>query len=641
MKATGGESRYRHLPGTLGIVIKTLLCILCLVAILYVLGVAGLLGLYFYVQQYFGLMFALSLTVGFLIVPGAKASARDKLPWYDALFALISLIVSAYIVFIYPRASFNIGVLMPERIIMGGIMILLGLELSRRLFGWALVAVAIVLLLYARYTYLVPGILGGRGVSWQYLFTFLYLSSGGILGLVANVVFTMVLAFIFFGDVVFHTGGGKVITDFALAALGRFRGGPAKVAVVASSMFGTISGSPVANVLTTGTITIPLMKSIGYRPQVAGAIEAVASTGGLIMPPVMGAAAFVMAELLGISYAEVAIGAVIPAVFFYLGVFIQVDLVAARTGLKGLSREQLPSLRRVVSKGWAFAVPIVVLIYSLFILGIPAAKAAVYSAGAFLVVGAFRKETRAGLRKLLTVFESTGRLVVEMAAIAIIAGVAIGIIGITGVGITFSRALVELAGGNLFLLLLLTAVASMILGMGMNATATYIIVALLTAPALVQLGISELAAHMFVFYFGTMSMITPPICVAVYPASVLAGSPIMRTGFEAVKIGIIAYLAAFLFVLDPSLLLIGSPAEIALAAARGVIAVIFVGFAMQGYLFSPIGMLSRILTGLGAIALATPNSYIVNIIGAGVIAAVASWEWTRRRARRKAALSTD
>jgi TRAP transporter 4TM/12TM fusion protein len=482
---------------------------------------------------------------------------------------------------------------------------------------------------------LVPGILGGKGVSWRHLSTFLYLSTGGILGLVSHVVFTIVLGFIFFGQVALHTGGGQIITELAMAGMGRFRGGPAKVAVVASSMFGTISGSPVANVLTTGTLTIPMMIRTGYQPKVAGAIEAVASTGGIILPPVMGAAAFIIAEFLGISYPEVALAAVIPGILYYLSVFIQVDLEAAKTRLKGLPAQQLPSLKKALSKGWVFIIPVAILIYSLFILYLAPAKAAVYSAAAFFVVSAFRKDTRLTPGKLSALLEGTGRLTMEIAVIVIIAGIAIAVIGITGAGVTFSRALVQLSGGNVFVLLLLAAVSSTILGMGMNATATYIIVAILTAPALIQLGVEPLAAHLFVFYFGSLAMITPPVCVAVYPASVLAGSPVMRTGIEAVKIGIAAFIVPFVFALDPALLFMGSPTEILIAASKAVIGFAFLGVAIRGYLFSEIALLNRSLLVIGALGLLVPHMFIVNMAGLGLIIAIILWEWMARRASRR------
>jgi len=626
-------ARYRQLPGVLGIVARVMLSAMPVAGVLYILDVAGYLGKSFFGEQYFGLMFALSLTAGFLIVPATKETSRSRFPWYDAVFAILSLISGGYIVVFYPSAVYTLGIIMPDRVILGGILILAAIELCRRLYGWPLVTLGVVFLLYARFTYLVPGVLSGPGISWERLATSLYLHPSAILGVPSRVVFTIVLAFVLFGQVMFATGGGRSITDLALAMMGRFRGGPAKVAVVASSMFGTLSGSATANVLTTGQVTIPMMKETGYKPAVAGAIEAVASSGGQIMPPVMGSSAFLIAEFLEIPYPKVVIAALVPAILYYLAVFIQVDLEAAKSGIKGLPAHLLPPFKKVLTMGWVYIIPIVVLIYCLFILYLSPAKSALLSAACFFVVGAFRKETRLTPRSLMACLENTGRLTMEIGIIVAIAGILIGIVGITGVGITLSQVLVAISGGNIWVLLVLAAVASTILGMGMPVTATYIVLVILTAPALIQLGVLPLAAHLFVFYFGVLSFITPPVCVAVYPAAILAGSDVMRTGLQAVKIGIVAYIVPFLFAINQALLLMGSIGNIILTVSTSVLGFAFLAITIQGYLFRKLALMSRFLLGAGAVLLLWHN-WVGNIIGFGLIIVSLLWEWRASRAIR-------
>ncbi|HEY5572998.1 MAG TPA: TRAP transporter fused permease subunit, partial [Anaerolineales bacterium] len=398
---------------------------------------------------------------------------------------------------------------------------------------------------YAHYAFLFPGALYGQGVPWSRLVNYLYLDPNSLFGVALQVAATVVFSFVFFGQFLFSTGGGLYFTEGALALFGRYRGGPAKVSVVASSLFGTMSGSAVANVVVDGPITIPMMIRTGYRPEVAAAVEAVASTGGQIMPPVMGAAAFLMATFLGISYTQVALAALLPALLYYISLFIQVDLQAARYGLRGLSKEELPNFKHILSQGWLFLFPISVLVYVLFFTGLEAEVAGLYATGAVFLVSFLKKASRVTFRKLLIILEKTGESLLEIAVVSAVAGLIIGIVALTGLGFTFSRAVVSMAGGNFFLLLVLAAVAAGILGMGMTVTAAYILVVILVAPALVQLGIDPLTAHMFVFYFAVLSFLTPPVCLAVYAAAAIGGTNLLRTAFQAMRLAIVAYVVPF------------------------------------------------------------------------------------------------
>jgi len=627
---TNQPDKYRQLPGIQGIIVNIMLSALPVIGILYILDVAGYAGKTFYSEQYFGLMFTLAFTAGFLILPATKGASRSRLPWYDLVFALLALSAGSYIVFFYPSIIYSLGIIEPERVVLGTIMILVSIELCRRLFGWPLVVLCIGVLLYARFNYVIPGQMGGPGISSERLATSLYLYPTAILGIPARIVFTIVLAFILFGQVMFATGGGRAVTNLALATVGRYRGGPAKVAVIASSMFGTLSGSAAANVLTTGQVTIPMMKNTGYKPRVAAAIEAVASSGGLLMPPIMGAAAFLMAEFLGISYGKVVVAALVPAVLYYLAIFIHVDLEARKNGISGIPPHLLPQFRGVLSSGWTFIIPFAVLIYCLFIINLTPARSALYSTACFFVVSALRKETRLTFGSIRTCLENTGRFTLEMSIVVAIAGIIIGVVGLTGAGVSLSQVLIDLSSGSTAVLLVLAAVASIILGMGMPITATYIVVAVLIAPALVQLNIEPIAAHLFVLYFGVLSFVTPPVCVAVYPAAMLANSDVMRTGLTAVKLGIVAYIVPFLFVYNSGLLLKGNPGEIALAIITTAVGFSFLAVAIQGYLFRKLPVLNRISFSIGAILLLW-NNWISEIIGIAIIITLLLYEWRKRR----------
>jgi len=446
----------------------------------------------------------------------------------------------------------------------------------------------------------------------------------------------IVLAFILFGNMLFGVGGGAFLSDFSMSLFGRFRGGPAKMAVVASSLFGTVSGSAVANVATTGVMTIPLMKKIGYKPHLAGAIEAVASTGGQLMPPIMGAAAFIIAEFTGIPYTKVAIAALIPAILYYIGVFVQVDLEAGKAGLTGLPRDQLPPVRGSLRHSYLFVVPLVVLVYILFILYWPPGKAALAGALSILLVSFIRREIRSRPAWLLEALEKTGRNLLELAVIVAMAGLIIGVINFSGIGFIFPLILGQLAGANVYLLLLIIAGACIILGMGMPTVAVYILLGVLMGPALIQLGIDVLAAHLFILYFGTLSMVTPPICLAAFASAALAGADSMRTGYTSMRMAILAYPVPFLFVFFPALLLMGSPVETTLAVITAMIGSFLIGCAIVGYLFRNLSPQVRVLMTLAGISLLIPAStpyFIVGLLSdiVGVLLALPLlfWEWRR------------
>lgn len=585
----------------------------------------------FFKEQYLGLFLAMALGAVFLGVKPHPRAPIHRVPWYDWLLALGGLAVGLYVVVRYPTIAYRLGVLTWDKVALGALAIILVLEATRRLIGWVMVGLAGVFILYAKFAYLFPGLLYANGSSWERIAVYLYLDTNGLLGLPLAVTAGMVVAFIFFGQALYAVGGDRFLTDLAMVAMGRYRGGPAKVSVVASCLFGTVSGSAVSNVVVDGPITIPMMKRTGYAPHVAAAIEAVASTGGQIMPPVMGVAAFLIAEFLAVPYSQVVLAALIPALLYYLALFIQVDLEAAKHSLLGLPGSQLPRFGPVMRRGWSFLIPLLVLTYTLMIAVWQPGKAGTAAVIATLVVGAFQREDRLTLAKLLTAIEETGRVLLDIVAITAVAGFVIGVLQLSGLGFKFSLILVNLAGGNTLALLVLTAVVCIILGMGMPTTIIYVMLAVLVGPALIQLGVAPLGAHFFLFYFGMLSMITPPVCLATYAAASIGRADFMKTGWTGMRLGIVAYVVPFIFAYHPALLLKGSAVGIALAVGTAVIGVILLGIGCAGYMFGPMGWAKRAWSSLAGLLLMPPPSnwlwVVANLVGLALGLLLVLVEW--------------
>lgn len=607
------------------------------IAVIFILDIPlYLIGTSLFNQQYMALFWCLVTALIFLTTPASKKAPATGPKWYDLLLAGLTLLVGFYVTILYYQILLGLGTPTVLQVIVGCLAVLLVLESVRRVAGWPIVIIVFLFILYAKFGNLVPGILHTKGLSWLRLLSQLYLGADFMLGIPLKVACLMVFGFIFFGQVIFQTGGGEFLIKLAQSLMGRYRGGPAKVAVLASTFFGSISGSAVANVAATGMVTIPLMKRSGYSPIYAGAIEATASTGGQIMPPVMGAAAFVIAEFLGISYPMVVVAAIVPALLYYLGAYLQIDLQAASSGLKGLPREEIPSLKETMRHGWVFAIPLVVLIITLFVLFMPPGAAALYSIATIVVVTFLKKETRRAWSwsKLLSILQRTSRSMFELTAICAAAGFVVGIVGYTGLGLSLSRVLTEASGGSLLLLAVLTAVASTILGMGMPTTAAYILLAVLAAPALVSLGIEPILAHLFVFYFGTLSMLTPPVCLSAYTAASIAEAPQMPLAFRAMRLAIAGYIVPFIFLYNPGLAFIGSMGEIIPAILFTVIAITLFAFGIEGYLLRKLKWLERILCVIAAIAIVIP-SWSSRLLGLAMVVPLLLIQFMRRPERKE------
>jgi TRAP transporter 4TM/12TM fusion protein len=565
-------------------------------------------------EQYLGLFLGLGLAPVFICMRAGPRAPVDRVPWYDWLCAATALVAGLYVAVFYPTIAYTLGIITWDKLLLGVVTVLLVLESVRRVAGWALMWIAVVCLLYAKFAWLLPGIFYAKGSSWERIAVYLYLDTNGILGIPLAVTANIVVAFIFFGQALYAVGGDRFLTDLAQAAMGRYRGGAAKMAVVSSTLYGTVSGSAVANVVVDGAVTIPMMKRAGYPPHIAAAIEAVASNGGQIMPPVMGAAAFLMAEYLSIPYGQVALAAAIPACLYYLALFVQVDLEAAKHGLSGLPREQIPRLGPVMRLGWVFLAPLGVLMYTLMLAGWEAGQAGMLAVGVTLLVGSLQKQTRPTWSKLVAMLESTGRTMLELVAIVTLAGVVIGTLQLSGFTSKLPIVLVGMAGGSTFLLLVLTAVVSILLGMSLPTTVVYVTLAVLVGPALAQLGIVPLAAHLFLFYFGMLSLITPPDCLATYAAAAIAKADFWRTGWTGMRLGIVAYIVPFIFVYHPALILEGAMLEIVATVFTASVGVVLLGIACAGYLFRPLGWPRRLWGMAAGMLLVLPPQTFVSVV---------------------------
>jgi TRAP transporter 4TM/12TM fusion protein len=529
---------------------------------------------------------AFSLVLSFLLFPARTGRTPDRIPWSDLGLAALSLACLGYVFVYYGYVTTRFPTahpLSPADMVVGTVATLLVIEATRRTLGAALSVLALAFIVYGVAGPWLPGVLRHKGLSWEILIDQTFFTSEGIFGIPLGVAGSYVILFIVFGAFLEKSGAGQFFMNFANAIAGGSRGGPGKVAVVSSSLFGTISGSAVANVMVDGWLTIPMMKRTGFKPEAAAAIEAVASTGGQIMPPVMGAASFVMAEFLGVPYSHIMLAAAIPALFYYGALFAAIHFNAARTGLQGIPRHELPDLRAILRLQGHLLVPVVV-IFVLLLQGYTATYAAIVSTASVLVVSWLRATTRITLPKAIEALRDGAFQTVPVAMATAAAGIMIGIILQTGLAIRFTSFLVDMAGGALIVALLITMVAAVILGTALPTTPAYIMLAALLIPALIKLGVPPLAAHMFAFYFGCLSSVTPPECLAVYAAASISRCSVWGAGWQAVKFASAGFIVPFFFVYSPALLFEGPWVEIGRAVVTGTIGVIALAAALEGYL---------------------------------------------------------
>jgi TRAP transporter 4TM/12TM fusion protein len=568
----------------------------------------------------------------------SRGSAARALDW---IAAALSLLICGWIAAFYERLTGEVAMMPPEGIIGSAILILLVLEASRRISGLGFVGIILAMAVYIFVSPHFPGAFQTRPVSPDRLLVYLGLDTNGIISAILQVAVIVVIPFTILGQVLARTGGADFFSDIAMSAMGRYRGGAGKIAVVGSGLFGMISGSAVSNVLAVGIVTIPTMIRSGFSPYRAAAIESVGSTGGQLMPPVMGASAFIMAEFLQVSYGTVCIAAAIPALLYYACLFFHVDLEAAKQRIGAAAVADAPGIGEVLRSGWHFLVPITFLIAALIypeVFQLTPEKVAIVATGMLLLfslVFGYRGK-RATIGQVLKAVIDTGRVSLDIILIGAAAGVMVGIMSISGLAFGMTLQLVALSGDNIFLLLLLIAVLAFLLGIGLPTVSVYILTATLLAPALIKLGVTPMAAHMFVMYNGILSMITPPVAFAAYAAANIARTDGWTTGWIACLVGWSTFLLPFLFVLTPSLLMDGSASEIVFNLARVLFGIYLGTTAVVGYALAPLPRPARVLYGLLALAVVLPpeaftGAIWINAAGVAVAAALLGYSHMQRR----------
>ena len=598
-------------------------------------------GLSFYTEQLLAVSLGFSLALSFI---AGRAGPPRRVDWAGAA---LSIGICLYITIRYEPLTYELAMLPMEGIIGSTVLVLLVLEATRRTSGGVLVGIILVLAVYVFIGPHMPGDFATRYVTPQRLVVYLGLDTNSMIGPLLGVAVLIVVPFTLMGQVLSRTGGALFFADLAMSAMGAFRGGAAKIAVVGSALFGMISGAAVSNVVAVGIVTIPLMTRSGFSAYRAAAIEAVGSTGGQLMPPVMGAAAFIMAEFLQVSYGAVCIAAVIPSLLYYAALFMHVDLEAAKHKIGAAQVDDVPTFVEVMKSGWHFVVPIAFLISTLIwpeVFQIPIERAAVYATG-ILIALCFvfhyrgKKVTMAQMGRAIL---ESGRASLDIVLIGAAAGLVVGTLSISGISFGLTLQLITLSGDNLFILLVLTAIISIILGMGMPTVSVYVLTATLLAPSLVKLGVTPMAAHMYVMYFGMLSMITPPVAIAAYAAANIARVSGWTTGWTAVIVGWSTFFIPFLFVLEPSLLMQGSVGSIVWNFARNILGIYAGTAAIVGFAFTPLSLMMRILLGASALAILLPphvfpGADLIDWIGLGAAVLLTGFDLIRSRAARPVA----
>lgn len=556
----------------------------------------------------------LIVIIVYLALPFNKKTKRfrkAKMQWYEFIPIILVAVSCIYIAFASSSIMEmgRISAYPYEMVLITALFICL-FEAVRRTVGIVVVCLIIMFLVYAIFSDHFPSFLKSTGFDLDMCFGWMYVGGEGLWGITLGTVATIVAGFVIFGAFLRACGASKFFLDLAFAIGGTLRGGAAKTAIVASGLFGTVSGSTAANVATTGLITIPLMKSTGYSKNMAGGIECTASLGGMFMPPVMGATAFLIADFLQISYWSVCVSAFLPAVVYYAVLFYQVDCTAAKLNLRGLPKEQIPKLSTVLKSGWQYIVPFLVLIWVLGILRWSAQTAVLYTLASLLIVSSFRKSSRLTPSKICLALEDSAKGMMFIIPVCTAIGILVGSVQITGVAMRFTSELLELSGGHLILILIMSGTAAFILGMGMTAISVYIMTVVLIAPALIRLGVPPLAAHMFLFYFGCLAFITPPVAVEAFIAAGISGGHPFKTGFQAMRLGFGAYIVPWAFVFSPGILWMGGLSNIATSFIFVALAGICGGSVFEGYFFGRLRWYGRALMLLALVCVFPPIMYM-------------------------------
>ncbi len=597
--------------------------LITLIALAWAMDLFQTFEIYLFPAQLVIVVLGLALALAYIHLPAKRNGTRRLPPWYDWIAAITGLVTALWMSVRYPLLV-DLTIDAPREVVLTGLtVILLTLEALRRATGMALPIIVLAFISYAVAGHLMPGPFAAQQTNWDVAAGFLAFDANALPGGPLLIICNIVISFVFFGNLLRVTGGAEFFSDLAQAAMGRYRGGPAKVAVAGSALFGSISGSAVANVAATGVVTIPMIRKSGYSAESAAAIEAVSSTGGQLLPPVMGAAAFLMADFLRITYAEVVLAALIPGILYYISLFIRVDLLAGRDGYAGLAAEDVGKVRDLAG-GWFFILPFVALVIALFVFNVYPQTAAIVASVVLVASAAIfsYKGTRPDAAMIGEAIRATGFIVFELVLICAGAGIVIGVLANSGLGFTFTNSLFLLGSGSPYLLLLLAAAVCIILGMGLPTLGVYVLLATLVAPGLVEIGIAPIAAHLFVLYYGMMSMITPPVAVAAFTAAGMAGADPIRTAINSVKTGWLAYIIPFAFVFSPGLTMNGGPGFITITVATFVVGIFLVSIAMTAYFLRPIGPVARIVACVSGLLLWIPVNLFASasIVVAGAAA---------------------
>lgn len=614
---------------------RALEALVVLTVVAWVLDGPRALGFSFYTEQFLALVLGEAMALAFLVYPARLQSARERVPWWDWLLAAASLGAGAYVALRYPLLATEVAMRPRDFLPLGAAVVLLVLETTRRSTGMSLVWYGAAGLAYALWGHHLGGVFAAQPVSFARLASYLAFDTNALLGAPLQVAAAVVVPFILLGQVLARCGGSEFFTDVSMALMGRYRGGAGKVSVTGSALFGMISGSAVANVSAVGVVTIPLMKRAGFSPMFAASVEAVGSTGGQLMPPVMGAAAFLMAEFLQVPYSAIVVAAAIPALMYYFSLFLQVDLEAASLGIAGTPRERLPALLAVMRDGWHFLAPFVVIIAGLLAFRMEAQYAALLATAVLAAVCMLLRYRgrRSTFMEVLRAAISTGAAVLDIVLICAAAGILIGILNISGLAFGLTLELVGLAGESLLALLAIAAVVGILLGLGLPTVGVYVLMAALVAPALVKVGVAPMAAHMFVMYFGMMSMVTPPVALAAYAAANIARCDPDKTGWMAMRVGWAAYVVPFLFVYDPPLLMQGAWWQVLWAVATNCLGLWCGAIAVVGHFMRRVAPWQRVAFFAAALALLYPAAKLaggtaLNLAG---LAAAALLLWRARK----------
>ena len=570
------------------------------------------------------------LALVYLLYPTRKSWSRYKVHPFDVLLAVLGAATPAYIVMEYQHLVLRSGTVSGIDLIVGLLGILLVIEATRRIVGLPMVCVVLAFLIYAFAGPYMPGVLAHRGLTIEQLVGHLYFTTEGIFGIPLGVSSTFIFLFILFGAYLESTGLGKFFIDLANAIAGWASGGPAKVAVLSSGLMGTVSGSSVANVVGTGSLTIPMMKKLGYHKDFAGAVEAAASTGGQLMPPVMGAAAFLMAEFVGVPYIDIVKAAIVPAFLYFAGIWLGVHFEAKRGNLQGIPRSQLPKIGTILRERGHLALPLIVIVY-LLVSGYTPMRAALVAIVLSILCSALRKSTRMKPIEIVRGLDRGARNVLSVLVACASAGIIIGVVTKTGVGLKLASGLLDLSGGLLLPTMFFTMITAIILGMGVPTTANYVITSTIAAPALVQMGVPVLCAHMFVFYFGIIADVTPPVALAAFAGSGISGGNPLRTGINASKLAIAAFIIPYMFVLSPVLLMIeGTALDLLLTTLTALIGMVALSSALIGYLADDCSTVERLVLIAGGLMMIKPG-FLTDIAGFALFVVILLLQLKRRK----------